>query len=602
MSAHTKQAGHPGGISYPRLVFEAVPEIFIFQFLTWLLLSAFSWGIDRIVGNVVESGGSSVTTANMAAFMLTWRGPAVLILGFALVCVFIASEIFASTHMCADILNGERVRLFASVRRGLRSMLRFLCPGGLPVLAYIFLAVPLCGIGFSVSLSRDFYIPHFIMSVIEATPLYYAAYTLVMVILFACGVRGLFSVHAVLVDGMSPSQARKSSSRIMRLHWKSLLRPMLLTAIFLVALNAGFKAVLTFLYARLEGQNPAESGIVGYRMLCGLVVIGGSFLGSMLAVFSGYCIKLLLTRCYLEYTRGEKTLWPPRPKHQHYWLKLAFLVLTFAASIVLSVSAGAWLVPSSGREGSVKIVAHRAGGVMAPENSLEGLELAIGHGCYGSETDTQRTADGAYIINHDDSFKRLAGVDRKPADMTLDEVRTLRITDPRTGRQAPVPTVEEMLDVVKGKEKLFLELKGETADQRMADDLVRIIREKDCIGDVVLISLKYDVMDYLKTRYPEFETGILIFGGIGDVSHLNCDIIIMEEEMTSDTRIARIHANGKQAFVWTVNTEAGLYRALRSDCDGIITDQVELAQSVQARVEGRSDLQRLRDQFWNIWD
>ncbi|MBQ6971905.1 MAG: hypothetical protein IJP86_06065 [Synergistaceae bacterium] len=54
----------------------------------------------------MESGGSSVTTANMAAFMLTWRGPAVLILGFALVCVFIASEIFAGIHMCADILDG----------------------------------------------------------------------------------------------------------------------------------------------------------------------------------------------------------------------------------------------------------------------------------------------------------------------------------------------------------------------------------------------------------------------------------------------------------------------------------------------------------------
>ncbi|MBQ6971906.1 MAG: hypothetical protein IJP86_06070 [Synergistaceae bacterium] len=48
MAAHTGQAGHPGGISYPRLVLEAVPEIFIFQFMTWLLLSAFSWGIDRM--------------------------------------------------------------------------------------------------------------------------------------------------------------------------------------------------------------------------------------------------------------------------------------------------------------------------------------------------------------------------------------------------------------------------------------------------------------------------------------------------------------------------------------------------------------------------
>ena len=313
-------------------------------------------------------------------------------------------------------------------------------------------------------------------------------------------------------------------------------------------------------------------------------------------------MKLLFTRCYIEFTRGAQSLWPERPKHGHYWGKLAFIFFTVAAVLTFSAAVGAGFTSSFGREGSVKIVAHRAGGVMAPENTLEGLELAIEHGCYGSETDTKRTIDGEYIINHDDTFLRMAGVDRKPGDMTLAEVRELTITDPRTGRQARVPTAGEMLDTVKGREKLFLELKGATADRRMADDLVKIIREKDCVDDVVLISLKYSLMDYLKTRYPEFCTGILIFGGIGDVSRLNCDIIIMEEEMTSDRRIRQIHSNGKQAFVWTVNTEAGLYRALGSECDGIITDQVELARSVQGKLEARSDIQCLRDNFRDIWD
>ena len=267
--------------------------------------------------------------------------------------------------------------------------------------------------------------------------------------------------------------------------------------------------------------------------------------------------------------------------------------------VLFSMAVGTGLTSLFDKRNSVKIVAHRAGGVMAPENSLEGLKCAIEHECYGSETDAQRTADGEYIINHDDSFKRLTGVDRMPGEMTLDEIRKLTITDPVTGKQANVPTVEEMLDIIKGREKLFLELKGRSADKKMVDDLVRLIREKNCVQDVILISLKYSVIDYAKAAYPEFETGILIFGGIGDVSRLNCDIIIMEEEMASDRRISQIHANGKRAFVWTVNTEGGLYRAMRSECDGIITDKVELAQSVQKKVESRSDLQRLRDQFWD---
>ncbi|MBQ7170050.1 MAG: glycerophosphoryl diester phosphodiesterase membrane domain-containing protein [Synergistaceae bacterium] len=602
MSINQEQAESSGRISYARLVWEAVPEIYIFQLLSWFLLSVLSWALNQLISGIAESGGVAATTANISDFLFTWRGPAVILLGFALVSVFIIFEIFASIHMCADILNGKRVSLFGSIRRGFRSMRKFLCPGGLPVLIYIFLAVPLCGIGFSISLSRDFYIPRFIMSVIESSPLYYLAYTLLMLAMLAAGIRGIFSIHAVLIDGMTPSEGRRASSRIMRGHWKKLLRPMFLTALLLALLNTGFKAALTFLYSGLEAHSPADYGPAVYRFLCALVVIGGSLLGSMLAIFSGYCLKLLFTRCYIECTRGAESLWPERIKHQHYRVKLAFMLFTFAASALFTAAVGAGLTSPFTRNSSVKIVAHRAGGVMAPENSLEGLERAIEHGCYGSETDTQRTADGEYIINHDDSFKRLTGVDRKPAEMTLAEVRKLTITDPATGRTASVPTAWEMLDTIKGREKLFLELKGATADRRMADDLVKIIREKNCAEDVVLISLKYSVMDYVKTRYPEFQTGILIFGGIGNVARLNCDIIIMEEEMTSDRRISQIHAGGKQAFVWTVNTEAGLYRAMRSECDGIITDQVELARRVQEKVEARSELQRLRDQFWNIWD
>ena len=595
-----KNAEDTGMISYPRLLLEAIPEIYIFQFLPWLLLSGLSWVLNQLISGVVESSGSSVTTANLTDFMFTWRGPMILLLGFLLVDVFIIFEIFASIHMCDDILNGNRIRLFGSIRRGFRSMRRFLCPSGLPVLIYIFIAVPLCGIGFSISLSRDFYVPHFIMSVIESTPLYYVAYSLLMLILFVVGIRGVFSIHAVLIDDMKPSEARKASSRIIRTHWNHLLKPMLITAVILIFLNVAFKALLTFLYTGLETRAPVSMDyIAGYRFLCALVVIGGSFLGTVFAVLSGSCLKLLFTRCYLEYTREAKTLWPPRPKHRRYWRKLAFLICTIAAMVLFSMAVGTGLTSLFDKRESVKIVAHRAGGVMAPENSLEGLKCAIEHECYGSETDAQRTADGEYIINHDDSFKRLTGVDRMPGEMTLDEIRKLRITDPVTGQQAKIPTVEEMLDVIKGREKLFLELKGRSADKKMVDDLVRLIREKGCVQDVILISLKYSVIDYAKATYPEFETGILIFGGIGDVSRLNCDIIIMEEEMASDRRISQIHANGKRAFVWTVNTEGGLYRAMRSECDGIITDKVELAQSVQKKVESRSDLQRLRDQFWD---
>ena len=118
----------------------------------------------------------------------------------------------------------------------------------------------------------------------------------------------------------------------------------------------------------------------------------------------------------------------------------------------------------------------------------------------------------------------------------------------------------------------------------------------------MLISLNYSVIDYIETNYPEFETGVLMYGGIGNVSRLNCDLLIMEEEMASVSRIEQIHSSGKQAYVWTVNTPEGLYRFLDSSCDGVITDSVELAQNVQEDLDSRSDYQIVVDKYKDIWD
>ena len=196
-------------------------------------------------------------------------------------------------------------------------------------------------------------------------------------------------------------------------------------------------------------------------------------------------------------------------------------------------------------------------------------------------TDIQRTKDGHYIINHDNSFKRLTGVDRKPGDMTLEETRELRIRDTTgNGNLLSVPTLEELLDRGKGRITLFLELKGVSADRKMADDIVAAVRARDMVEDVVLISLKADAIAYVEHTYPEFETGLLIIGGLGDVSKLECDMVIMEEEMATISTIDDIHEAGKKAGVWTVNTREALYHFLDTDADTIVTDQVIMALEV----------------------
>ena len=309
-------------------------------------------------------------------------------------------------------------------------------------------------------------------------------------------------------------------------------------------------------------------------------------------------------RFYLDYTRPkEERLLLSRPHRYSYIAKLIRSLLVAVGIALASIPAGALFDIYLQYKTPVNIIAHRAGGSLAPENSVEGIDAAVQYQCYGSEIDVQRTSDGYYIINHDNDFSRLAGVSKAAQEMTLQEIRSLNLKD-TTGNGAVLhpATIEEMLDASKGRITLFIELKGTTADRQMVDDLAAMIHEKDCAENIRLISLNYDVINYAETKYPEFETGLLFFGAYGDISALNCDILIMEEEIATDTRIALAENDGKKTAVWTVNSMSSMEKYLDSNVNAIITDNIELAHTVQEELDDRTDYEMIRSWIGDIWN
>ena len=61
------------------------------------------------------------------------------------------------------------------------------------------------------------------------------------------------------------------------------------------------------------------------------------------------------------------------------------------------------------------------------KNTIKAYELAGGAEFWGAETDVRMTKDKKFILQHDLTFKRLCGVDKKPEDMTLSEIQKLTI-------------------------------------------------------------------------------------------------------------------------------------------------------------------------------
>ena len=92
------------------------------------------------------------------------------------------------------------------------------------------------------------------------------------------------------------------------------------------------------------------------------------------------------------------------------------------------------------------LIAHRTAMGLCPENTIVGIEAAIGSGVDGVEIDVRVTRDGVPVLMHDASLERTTGDARDVEAVTLGELRELSVIDPHgdTGPQ-PVPTFEEAL-------------------------------------------------------------------------------------------------------------------------------------------------------------
>ena len=619
-------------VSFPRLAFQCMGELWLFQFvassLLWVLLTI----MKRVTWFLLSLRGVVLTTANVDEVLLSWQGVLISLISISTIALYVTIDLFAHIYYCDGLLKGSQDGIIKhslnSVKKAFLVLPRFLTPTGFPTLIYISILVPILGVGFSIGITRDFYIPTFIMDVIKSTHIYLVLYFTLMLILAVIGVLHIFMVHGVLLDDLKPNPARRNSRTIIRNHPKQLLKSVVSSVIassfatlllgfaFFVAfaflsdygdtLPAGYQVDLVELIHADTSPSDLDIQVMLFRSASIFVVMLGSHVFEIVTMFVNFFTVLLSVHLYHWLGEAEtdddhlvKPRYPRRVVKQHRVLLGLGQFGVIALFVAMSLLFGCLFDQIIRRTDAVDIVAHRLGGSGAPENSIRGLGLAIQRGCYGAETDVQRTSDGYYIINHDESFKRLAGVDAAPKDLTLDEVRELRLVDRNfPDEELTVPTLEEVLDVsIKSDTILFIELKGSTADQQMVDDVVRIVRERDAVDKVALISLNYNCISYAETTYPEIKTGLLIFGQFGNLALLNCDMILTEEEAATDQFILSAHDAGKDVGVWTVNSKQSLQKFLDKDIELVITDQLILASEVQQELDGRDDMQLIVDEF-----
>ncbi len=151
----------------------------------------------------------------------------------------------------------------------------------------------------------------------------------------------------------------------------------------------------------------------------------------------------------------------------------------------------------------ILIVAHRGASAYEPENTLRAFRRAIELGADMSELDAHMSKDGHVIIMHNPTVEKTTNGKGAIKDMTLAELKKLD-----AGKGERIPTLQEVIDVVRGKGGLYIELKAEGTPRTVVD----ILRANQftSLQQVIVGSFQPQLVRETKELAPEIATSLLV--------------------------------------------------------------------------------------------
>lgn len=157
--------------------------------------------------------------------------------------------------------------------------------------------------------------------------------------------------------------------------------------------------------------------------------------------------------------------------------------LVLPASIGIAEKREAWLSTDAQR---VLVVAHRGCWQDTSENSIEAIHACSALGVDVIEIDVRRTSDGVLVLMHDETIDRTTDGLGKVEELTLKEIRALRLRRGAGGPDAGVtetrvPTFEEAMLAAKGEMLINLDAKAD-----VYDDAFAVLERLDLVDHIIM--------------------------------------------------------------------------------------------------------------------
>ncbi len=237
----------------------------------------------------------------------------------------------------------------------------------------------------------------------------------------------------------------------------------------------------------------------------------------------------------------------------------------------------------------VSVIGHRGTPALAPENTLEGSQLAALNGANIIENDIYLTTDGKIVVMHDGTVDRTTNGSGNIESMSSTEINKLRVDIKPTTSETEfdrideelyIPYLYEYFDAFKGTDTfMFIEIKSGQV-QRIVAELKKLIDKHDIAAQCGVISFSEDAVRETREQIPYISAGLLS-------SNANIDSIISKTSALGSSHnpgsgvtmslVEQLSARGILTWPWTIRDSSSFDSFFVMGVGGITTDNSYLA-------------------------
>jgi glycerophosphoryl diester phosphodiesterase len=211
-------------------------------------------------------------------------------------------------------------------------------------------------------------------------------------------------------------------------------------------------------------------------------------------------------------------------------------------------------------------IGHRGARALEPENTLRSFGKALELGVDAIEFDVRKTKDEQLVVIHDADVKRTTNGKGLVADLTLEEIKSLR-----TEKGEKIPTLEEALDFIDSKARTLIELKEQGTEEKV----LQALRSRKLEKNAVIISFLEGALEKTRQLDKDIETGLIYAKHPHPEKtalELKANYLVALYRFTHTANVEKAHKAGLKIIVWTVNIKEEAEEYMKKGVDGIATD------------------------------